>query len=57
MIWPAGAGSFSIRESDRCLETARLRLGDRPGSVLSVSASRIVASKLVHLRQQTALPQ
>jgi len=38
-------GPFSIRESDRCLETSASPAWSPPPARLSVSASRIVASK------------
>jgi len=41
-------GSFSIRESDRCLETTNRRIKRAYVCRLSVSASRIVASKQRH---------
>jgi len=45
LIDPADLG-FSIRESDRCLETRAVDRNTKRNLAVSVSASRIVASKL-----------
>jgi len=50
--WPEGTEAFSIRESDRCLETTYNTRRQKMKYKLSVSASRIVASKL-HLNSDT----
>jgi len=48
--------TFSIRESDRCLETQHAQPNRQPRFTLSVSASRIVASKLRRPGRHLLLP-